>query len=453
MYLIKKGMYFFFILILVLSYSGCNRRIGDSVYDMDFERFFNDRSLFVGETLTIVAPFYLPGMNVAGILNRRDIYVLAQRYMMANPGVYIDVRGVGTNDLNAMGEVMGIELMAGRSGTLMDMMFIEWQTQSVAHFFADWHPIMRADSRFDESEWFMNVFYALDYNNELRFLPTSFWYRAIAPNSTIAELREAFSRYDFVSHTDLFAMKNDILTDATLYLYRGFDVWVGFWAFADSFFCINEGWVDIYNPEFIEFIYKMRELTNPMRSFGAFVGEIGIAASRANDEENRHRYVFLDALSWSSHSFVMHDPPLHFSGYIPLVCTNGNLLVNILSGFALNANATPAQKALAWDFVLFSLDYANRGGLSSMMQAVYIPLFYHETAQSVYDYAPEQINAISEQLKSFAQLPMRLNIPAGWAIESAVYEILSDFHYGLISGRQAAEYLQNRITIVLMEMD
>ncbi|MCL2171451.1 MAG: hypothetical protein FWB71_04800 [Defluviitaleaceae bacterium] len=105
------------ILILVaisFGFAGCGSAgEGGNGENLDFARYFNDRSLFVGETLTITIPFDSNVPFVRGIFNRRNIETLARRYMRENPGVYIVVRGLGTDDISTMRDAQALELMAG----------------------------------------------------------------------------------------------------------------------------------------------------------------------------------------------------------------------------------------------------------------------------------------------------------------------------------------------------
>ncbi|MCL2171354.1 MAG: hypothetical protein FWB71_04315 [Defluviitaleaceae bacterium] len=162
-------------------------------------------------------------------------------------------------------------------------------------------------------------------------------------------------------------------------------------------------------------------------------------------------------------------------GYAFMVDHNGKLLINNFApAFALSNGATPAQKAVAWDFMMFIQNPANIGGITvyndaMQGQPLYKPFFRRQVGMNVAAQLPNirdnfgmrltspniahQSEIIGDTLYAMGNMPMRHIQTVTRPIENIIHEVLEQFHDGLIDARQAAEYLQNRITIVLMEMD
>jgi len=464
MFLKNKLKYVTFFIFVLLLTVGCGSA---SVYkQVDFAKYFNDRSLFIGETLTITIPINSPITHVGGMFNRPNIETLAQRYMRANPGVYIVVRGLEATDITTIAEAQRLELMAGRADTLIEFPWLDWRNPATSRLLADWYPIMRADPRFNESDWFMNVFDAISKNGKILALPMEFSYEIISANTTIPALYALFSDFNAISYGDMIYLFNLFSFDNPQFVFNGFDVLMTLFSSIDSFFCLEQQYINFYNQYFIDFIYQSRNMTRPERPLGFPSHQIPIIGT--NTELNySQRYYFISSNPRNASPFTNALNSTYFSGFIPLVCDDGKLIIALSSGFALNATATPVQKALAWDFVSFALNPENRQGLPEMIPAIYIPLFRHDVTRHIshfhyrarregrwlYGDTENQIIHAINHFYDIARLPMRIVTPANFAISSIIYETLDQFNDGLISGRQAAEYLQNRITIVLMEMD
>jgi len=346
---------------------------------------------------------------------------------------------------------------------LMDLTFVNWRSPAASNLLADWLPIMRADPRFNEDDWFTNAFEPLTRNDRLIAFPTEFRFEAVSANATIPGLMDIVSQKNTISYFDMIYIFN-ALSPGDFSISNCFDVVAVFWSVMSDFLCIDSGLVDFNNDAFIDFIYRYREKTSPDRVFGSLVGLSQIFGTNL-EVEYSYRYLFVNQPLHAIMPLLHIQNSERFDGFLPLVCNNDNLLISFQTGFALNAGASPAQKALAWDFIQFALQPGNRQGLPETMQSTHIPLFRHDTARyisrvaqssgfrPIYGDLESHTARAIEKFYQIARLPMEFIAPVDFAISIAYYEILSQFHDGLISGRQAAEYLQNRITIILMEMD
>jgi ABC-type glycerol-3-phosphate transport system substrate-binding protein len=164
--------------------------------------------------------------------------------------------------------------------------------------------------------------------------------------------------------------------------------------------------------------------------------------------------------------------PLFFE-HIPLVNERGELLTYSWGSYALNANATPVEQALAWEFIKFINDADNSGAMSfNGLQQTNRNTFRKGveaamTRTSVFDGAirylhqfgwqtrlseAEAVQNTTTLLESFGDMPMTKSRNIPHSIWAALFDALQLFHEGVVSAEQTAADLQNKIELMLMEM-
>ena len=344
----RRAMLAIAIILLIASISACFGN-QDITPEIDVAFIANpDRSLFYGETLTIAT---------AG---GQHFQLFARRYMDANPGVNIEITNLTdySDDADRFAneqDEIGVQLMAGSAPALIDGAFVDHRDPRSTHFFVDWFPIMDADPNFDEDDWFMNVFHASAVNGRLHAFPLLFHREMVTANSTVPGLSEALAAQDSITLSELMELHRSISVDTSFLFDSYFDTRLVVQLYLDRFLDMETGFVDFNNEQFIDLIAYARELTRP----------------NIRLQERQWRWWINPELEayWSEKYFfsfyVMYQdlPRLEtgplFTELTPLVNECGELLVSPWATYVLNANATPIEQALAWDFIQFMKNPEN----------------------------------------------------------------------------------------------
>ncbi|MCL2171353.1 MAG: hypothetical protein FWB71_04310 [Defluviitaleaceae bacterium] len=181
-----------------------------------------DRSLLYGTTIAIA---HVPQIRVGGTQRQHfGMELLAQRFMLANPGITIEFRAFDSPEQAT--ELIGLDLMSGMSEfTLINSLGIDWRSPVVTRLFlADWFEIMNAAPDFNPDDWFMNVFDAMAKDGRLHVFPTDFRYEVVVANSSVPGLAEAFARYDFITHSDLQRLHQEFSTEQQPYMFFAYNI-------------------------------------------------------------------------------------------------------------------------------------------------------------------------------------------------------------------------------------
>jgi hypothetical protein len=228
-----------------------------------------------------------------------------------------------------------------------------------------------------------------------------------------------------------------------------------------DFLYMEAGIVDFDNQRFIDFISNALSAKDNIGVGGFFIEE---EAQVLSD------YIFRIAPPGDSIRHFLDyaiGGPL-FTDAIPLVDADGNLIISAYTSFGLNAaNSTPAQQALAWDFMKFLMTPGNQPVPVIFHQHVNRELMLHSTEQLFRNNLEinrhlgwqlavteeEALEQVIERMTAIGEMPMaRRGAAATELIRETIFEALQTFEDGLATAEQTAQHLQSRITLILMEM-
>ena len=153
---------------------------------------------------------------------------------------------------------------------------------------------------------------------------------------------------------------------------------------------------------------------------------------------------------------------------IPITNHRGELLIrpSPISSFVLNAFATPVQQALAWDFLKFMTVTLYVEGHAGFIHPIKRDLLPFRVRWSMYGRSNEvntfwelrgdpedNIENVINIFTAYSEMPMQhLHILPRRLMEHINYELYL-FREGLLSAEDTAVNLQNRVELMLMEMD
>jgi len=461
------------IAVLLFVVIGCSFVAYDDISSPDYiEQIVNpDRSLFYGETITIAAYdtwIILPFINA---------------YMLANPGVNIQVTqhlelDQSFRDTTDWGQVrmeIGTQLMAGSGPTLIYGYLADPLDPRQAVFYYDWYQLMDADPNFKEEDWFMNVFHAFAIGDQLFHFPISVTYSPVVANRSIPGLLEAMTEYaDGITLSELMQL-NSYFSERhpQHYLEMHFSsAWI-MQLMSEQFVDVEAGRVD-FGDVFIDLIIYADSITcHNFNSEGWTPGWNGVFSS-STEQMISERYLFhLDTNFWFWYWLDYYEEIQLFAGMTPLTNVSRELLIAPRDNFLLNANATPIEKAIAWDFMMFVMQPENFTTQLSHSWHLQPPnrnlfeylirrfLFYSwdhpRFGDRVFPWFPgthyEAAEVVFARMTPFAEMPMRTTSNRPRIVDEIIEDNLYLFYAGLLSAEQTAQNLQNQITLVLMEME
>jgi hypothetical protein len=334
---------------------------------------------------------------------------------------------------------------------------------------------MAADPDFNEDEWYMNALNAFAQDGRLYRFPASMSYHAVSVNNTIPGLREAFAGRDSITVEDMIDLYNEFNTDGQFFIEEGFGLdWIISF-FLHEFIDLEAGKADFDNQRFIDLLGIFRENAdsnrNPLLSWD--LAEI--------DAHQREKYFFSLRSGVNIDSIAMplisgqRLQSLSFDEMIPLVNEKGEVFIDAepyTKSFTVNANSTPIEQALAWDFVKFmhstdAIDVStsfegspfagfspNRNHLLYGIEGFLRVMIQRSRAASlpVGVTVEEGVERAWPILNKIGEMPMTRTHNAPEIIIEAIEELLEPFELGFATAEQTARSIQGRVELILMEM-
>lgn len=448
---------------LIFTTAGCSSGNETDRFSPDYiEQIVNpDRSLFYGETITIATDL---------------IYTLgshANLYMRKNPGVNIHITSYHSilsqnNTLHDFEREFGpvrleiaTQLMAGAAPTLINASLADPFDPRQATFFYDWYLLMESDPNFNEDDWFMNAFHAFAIDGQLNHFPLHIMHTPVVANMTIPGLLEAMAeKAEGITMPELMALHLEFSVNHPHLLEEYFNAEILMRYYLDRFVDIETGRVD-FGQEFIDLLIYAEGITGP----GAGIARRWRNSSFATIPQKIECYLFHFEFYWHYYrTFLGGDSP--FASVTPLVNDQGELLIDARFSYLLNTNATPIEKAIAWDFLMFAMQVEHQ------QQSSIMALEAHPTSRNLFHDnvryllpatieggftwfsgpIEEGLDHVITAMTAWGEMPMRSVSLRPRVIDDIVADNLRLFHDGLLSAEQTAQNLQDQIALVLMEM-
>jgi len=395
----------------------------------------------------------------------------ARMYMDDNPGVEIIIND-WDGDFMRFIEQKPAMLMAGTADDLIDNLGgIDTRAPSTQALLADWLPIMRADPTFNDAYFFTNVFDALTIDGRMYNLPMAFSPTRLAYNTAIPRMSEKMFGRSSITMSEVHAIHRAFAPD-DFFVHNSYDVLYATGFKIHSFIDFENRTANFNTPEFINFITESKALTHPDKEVGWT-----FASTYYNPEtmaDNSLRYLFQQQFMGDPFQFLIpFEETLTFNGSIPIVNERGEVPIQAFPAYVLNGRSASEVQAVAWDFIrfilnpeLFQIDVEAEISPMISMIPVYRPLLKFNLERQVpgwmshfkenYGWRPtlseeDTIEYVYNRLSELGSTPLADRVYTPNAVTEIISEVMMQFHEGLVTAEQAAEDLQNRVTLALME--
>ncbi|MDR0273103.1 MAG: hypothetical protein LBI27_07290 [Clostridiales bacterium] len=407
----------------------------------------------------------LEGTSISvAVIYDTGISGIAEMFMTENPGTTIEIINYDGDWERAFTQ-LAAEIMSGEAPTVMTSSLVDYTDPNISRLMADWFTIMRSDPDFREEDYFMNVINAAAVNGRLVGFPMSYDYQLVAFNNAVPGYRQLAER-DTITAVELLEFHAE--SDANIpYVDSNFDLSVISHSLIPSFFDYQTGQIDFENQRFIDILNHSLAATEPEKSFGMTMS--GGLFDPNTQAERAAKYFYNINGPYDLSVFMEFENAL-FEGSVPLVNSRGELMANVWDSYLLNASATHEQQVLAWNFVKFLLrvpaeDEPQRYVSSTPITPALLRYSLETTVTGLIDvcethYGSRLVGTEEEILEytynrmiEIANMPMTDYRYAPNSITAIPWEVLTEFHEGLITAEQAAAQMQNRMSLAIMEMN
>lgn len=443
---------------LIFLLAACASQHHDKPFNWDE----NVENPFYGETLTVF------GMDEAGL--RR----FARLFMAKNPGVRVEILDTGINprdfdwDFTEISRRLRVQLLAGQAPTLMSTHFTGPHRDG---FFADLMPLMEAHPRFNDDEWFMDIFYALSENGQLFYFPCTFGFRYIAANVNVVGLGEFLADKTTITASQMMEIYKKFGSLESGFYMTSFgtlgaqNIWL-----TPEFINLAEGHINFASDGFIKLLTETSQFIKPtplhMQDF-------------MRDEERQQlmfRYFMFHVVFSSSilHELGIGGQDAMFMNPLPFVNESGELYVYGTPTWKISAGASQVEKALALEFIRFMQDTTNPQVADIHERVVFLnsigpkPInrdhferrMYIQLNRSEHSAAfdprlryvtRDEIEYVINHTRSIMNLPMTGRRALPQSLRVAFSEMYQELVLGLISPHEAANRLQNVAVLVVLE--
>lgn len=385
----------------------------------------------------------------------------AVKYMELHPGVTINAE-ITTMERNHTA------IMAGNGPDIFDgiygLPYGDLRDDSVIKLLTDFYPIMKADSEFNEDDYYMNVFKAMSNKNGLYILPIQFSNILISVNKNVSnELTQKFSEYESVSIYDLLELRKAYPEAQDYYLYKNFNIREPILMEFSSFVNLNNRTCDFNNQKFIKLIADSKAAAV---EDDLYTGTSGSIYSPLEEAKYGKKYLFQDTGDNTYQYIVTCWEQSIFSKATPLANSFGETAIQPYIAYCLSANSK--NKELAWDFLKFMLSVEAHDDETALEVLYYTPvsksLVRYKMELEMPKYfgyfdrhfnwkidsreAEVQIQNAIEWFESVCNMP-KFN---SWSDSEIKYgDLLERFNFGQITAEQFASELQNKVSLILME--
>ena len=396
----------------------------------------------------------------------------ARMYMDKNPGVTIELN-TWDGDFMRYHEQKSLTLMAGTADDLMDSSGFDIRDPSTQALLADWFPVMRADPNFNDDNFFVNVFEAMAENGRLYNLPTAFYPTRIAYNTTIPGLSAEMDGRRTLTLTEMHAIHRAFAPE-NIFIHDSYDLLSAIGWNIHKFVDFENRTASFNSPAFIDFITEVKALTHPDQNLGWLISRTYYDPELM--AENSHKYLFQQQFTGDPFQFLIpFEEKMTFHGSIPKANERGEVLIQGFPSYVLNGRTSPEVRAVAWDFMSFILNPAQYkepdfdAGFFAWVSMVPVsrPLLRFGLERQLpgwirhlnesYGWRPvfdedETLEYVYNLLSELGNMPLAHRVYTTDVVSGIIHEVLRQFHEGLITAEQAAEDLQNGVTLALMEI-
>jgi multiple sugar transport system substrate-binding protein len=409
------------------------------------------------------------------------IDTLAEKFMDMHPNVEIIVERQEDNKAPYMYRI-AIDLLSGTATDLIDLSALDINHKAQSGLLVNLYDFMDNDPDFDKSDYYTNVFEAMEYDGGLYAMPLSFNYDVVYISKPLAEgIDLDYESYKNISYTEMIdiyeKVKNNHPSPDEFYLMPGI-VKSSFFKYESvDFFDIETGKANFESEEFMQHLKLTKNLNtvyHPEMQDGNFT-----RVSVGNEDFLKEDFMFA---MFTSNTIDMAKMMIEFKNTkdpIPLLSSKGKApFSNLLGTYAISHNCK--NRELAWEFLKYCIsakdisDFEDKGyDLDySFMFLGNVPIniqnfytyFRHNFEKEIDDYErrgvemkfkneEEKEKIIQATLDQIHEWNQQRNVLVGnLELTYLLREELDNYYYyDLATAKETARIIQNKVFTYLNE--
>lgn len=287
----------------------------------------------------------------------------AEEFMELYPNVKIEVKGSENNQnasetLEMYGNRIAVELMSGTATDLVDLAKFDIYKQAKSGLLCDLYKFMDNDKAFDKSDYYTNIFEAMEYNGGLYAMPFAFEYNMLYINRKMAEKLDIdlknLEGLNYIEMMDIYEKAKEKHKDP-----KNFRIMPGIVkeSFDDyefpEFYDVekNKAWFD--SQEFLDYLNITNSIETKYMPDNTGSWDM-TRVSMGNDDfmESKYMFVRLDINAVDVHNLMIDYD--NISEPVPLLNSQNNAMVNTFFG-TYGIPQSSKNKELAWEFLKYCI--------------------------------------------------------------------------------------------------
>ena len=433
----------------------------------DFDRNVLERSGFVA------SPFY--GETLTIFIERnwhrhRNMAQIANSFERMHPGVNVEFVFSDTIETEDFHDLME-ELMTEHAPDIIQASNVFYPGHENTYYFVDWMPVLARHPGFDTNDWNMNVLTASFINGELIAFPSVQVVFFVSANRTVPGLADMFEIMESITIKELLDLYDGIwgYADGLAFLFVNLTGQVILFHLHE-FFDYETGRVEFNTDEFIDLLERLYYTVHMLEeeAWEDWQHRLDIDIIFSEHYFFRYHGGFMD---FEVFLLLEHEP--YFVNPLPIVTNDGALKVSAFTGNHhyswILSTQNPASQALAAEFLLFMAGVFGQGVDSRNSP------FYASSASWGLFGVPARLDGFShgaDVVRNFVHMfpsaPWRQDAAyAADIIEEHILHLknmemqrlgvfprsffnifveeLDEFSEGIVSARETATRLQNRV--------
>ncbi len=409
------------------------------------------------------------------------IDILAEKFMDMHPNVEIIVERQEDNKATYMYRI-AIDLLSGTATDLIDLSALDINHKAQSGLLVNLYDFMDNDPEFNKSDYYTNIFEAMEYEGGLYAMPLSFHYDMVYISKPLAEKIDLdYESYKGISYGEMIdiyeKVKNNHPSPDEFYLMPGI-VKNSFFKYESiDFFDIETGKANFDSEEFIQHLKLTKNLNtvyHPEMHDGNFT-----RVSVGNEDFLKEDFMFAE---FTSNTIDMAKMMIEFQNTkdpIPLLSSEGKApFSNLLGTYAISNNCK--DRELAWEFLKYCISAKEISAFEteaddlnySFMFWGNIPInienfytyFRHNFEQEINDYISRGVEMkFTNEEEKEKIIQATLDQIHGWNQERNVLvgnleltyllreELDNYYYYDLATAEETAKIIQNKVFTYLNE--
>ncbi len=290
------------------------------------------------------------------------ISILADEFMDLHPNVKIEIVASPADEYETLADYanrIAVEIMSGESYDLVDLGGLDLERYAKNGILYDLYSLMDSDLSFNKDDYYVNVFEAMEYENDLYALPFAFYYDLVNLSKPLAQSIELdYENLDSINYIRMLEIyenaKKVHANSENFFLMPGAVKEIFFETEVVDYYDVEKGTVNINSDEFIEFLNLTNTIPTPYSPDNPGAWQM-TRVSYGDDDFLKSDFMFT---KYQSNAIDLYNIMIDYDNMsptpIPLHTSAGNAPFRThQAAYGILTNSE--SKELAWEFLKYCI--------------------------------------------------------------------------------------------------